>query len=45
MPNPQDLLYTLVAVSHAPSPELLLSMNVAGFVYVQDIDLAKGTRE
>lgn len=41
--TPQDLLYTLAAVSHAPSPELLLSLNVAGFIYVQDIDVAKGT--
>eukprot|EP00887_Chlorella_sp_A99_P003151 scaffold9.g3151.t1 len=41
--NPQELLYTLVAVSHAPEPELLLSANVAGFIYVQDVDLAQGT--
>ncbi|KAL4449416.1 hypothetical protein ABPG77_007060 [Micractinium sp. CCAP 211/92] len=41
--NPQELLYTLLAVSHAPQPELLLSVNVAGFIYVQDVDLAKGT--
>lgn len=41
--NPQELLYTLLAVSHAPQPELLLSVNMAGFIYVQDVDLAKGT--
>jgi len=26
--NPQELLYTLLAVSHAPQPELLLSGEV-----------------
>lgn len=91
--NPQELLYTLLAVSHAPQPELMLSgavgwedwsewvgrrahaklrspcsagpacplqtphlcvhspspcaapaaVNAAGFIYVQDVDLAKGT--
>lgn len=41
--NPQELLYTLLAVSHAPQPELLLSVNVAGFIYVQDVDVGKGT--
>ncbi|KAI3429530.1 hypothetical protein D9Q98_005618 [Chlorella vulgaris] len=41
--NPHELLYTLLAVSHAPQPELLLSVNAAGFIYVQDVDVAKGT--
>jgi polyribonucleotide 5'-hydroxyl-kinase len=41
--NPRDLLYTMVAVSHAPSADLLLSVNVAGFIYVQDVDPDKGT--
>lgn len=39
---PQDLPFTLLAVSHAPSADLLLSSPVAGFVYVQEADLAKG---
>ena len=41
--NPQELLYAVLAVSHAPSADLLLSASVAGFVYVQDADPAKGT--
>lgn len=41
--NLRDLLFTMVAVSHAPSPDQLLSSNVAGFIYVQDVDVAKGT--
>uniref|UniRef100_A0A1D2A6U4 Protein CLP1 homolog n=1 Tax=Auxenochlorella protothecoides TaxID=3075 RepID=A0A1D2A6U4_AUXPR len=41
--NPQELLYTVLGVSHAPTPDLLLSASVAGFVYVQDVDLAKGS--
>lgn len=41
--NPQELLYTVLGVSHAPGPDLLLSASVAGFVYVQDVDLAKGS--
>jgi polyribonucleotide 5'-hydroxyl-kinase len=41
--NFTDLLCSLVAVSHAPSPDLLLSVNVAGFIYIQDVDPATGT--
>lgn len=41
--NTQELLYTVVAVSHAPSADLLLSSSVAGFLYVQDADPVKGT--
>lgn len=41
--NYRDLLFTMVAVSHAKSPDLLVSTNVAGFIYVQDVDLEKGT--
>lgn len=41
--NFHDVLNTLVAVSHAPSADLLLSVNVAGFIYIQGIDPAKGT--
>lgn len=41
--SPSDLLYCILAVSHAPEPALLLASNVAGFIYVQDVDVAKGT--
>lgn len=39
----RDIMFTMVAVSHAQSPELLLSTNVAGFIYIQDVDFEKGT--
>lgn len=39
----RDVLFTLVAVSHAPTPDVLLSSNVAGFVYIQEVDTAAGT--
>lgn len=41
--NPKDLLYSMVAVSHAPTSDLLLSVNIAGFIYVQEVDVDKGT--
>ncbi len=41
--NARDLVFTLCAVSHAAAPEDLLAANVAGFIYVQDVDVAKGT--
>lgn len=41
--NPKDLLYSMVAVSHAPSADLLLSVNVAGFIYIQGVDVDRGT--
>lgn len=41
--NFKDLLFTMVAVSHAASADLLLSSNVAGFVYIQDVDATQGT--
>lgn len=41
--NYRDLLFTMVAVSHAEKPELLLSTNIAGFIYIQDVDLENGT--
>jgi len=41
--NYRDLLFTMVAISHAKKPEMLLSTNVAGFIYVQDVDVEKGT--
>lgn len=43
--NLRDLLFTLLAVSHAASPEELLASSVAGFIYVQDVDVAQGTGE
>ncbi|KXZ44284.1 hypothetical protein GPECTOR_70g515 [Gonium pectorale] len=38
-----ELLQCLLAVSHAPTPEAILSSNVAGFVLVKDVDTARGT--
>lgn len=34
-----SLLHCLLAVSRADKPEMLLSSNVAGFVYISDVDL------
>ena len=39
----RDILNCMVAISHASSPEELLNANVAGFIYVQDVDVEKGT--
>ena len=39
----RESMFTMVAVSHATSPELLVSTNVAGFIYIQDVDTEKGT--
>lgn len=41
--NLRDVLFTIVAVSHADSADLLLSVNVAGFIYIQDVDVTSGT--
>lgn len=41
--NLRDILFTMVAVSHAPNADLLLSTNVAGFIYIQDVDVTSGT--
>lgn len=38
-----ELLRCLVAVSHAQAPEQLLSSNVAGFLYVTDVDVKQNT--
>lgn len=38
----RETMFTMVAVSHATSPDLLVSSNVAGFIYVQDVDVDKG---
>jgi len=37
-----QLLHCLLAVSRADKPEALLSSNVAGFVYVSDLDILSG---
>lgn len=39
----RDILNCMVAVSHAKTPEELLNTNVAGFIYIQDVDVDKGT--
>lgn len=39
----RDILNCMVAVSHAKTPEELLNTNVAGFIYIQDVDMEKGT--
>ena len=41
--SPGELLHSLLAVSHAPAPEFLLSVNVAGFLYVSDVDVTRNT--
>ena len=41
--SPGELLHSLLAVSHAPAPEFLLSVNVAGFIYVSDVDVTRNT--
>ena len=41
--NLRDVLFNVVAVSHADSADLLLSVNVAGFIYIQDVDMTNGT--
>ncbi|KAF5839755.1 Pre-mRNA cleavage complex II Clp1, partial [Dunaliella salina] len=38
-----ELVQSVMAVSHAPTPEQALSSNVAGFVLVKDVDVARGT--
>lgn len=38
-----ELRCTLLGVSHAPTADLLLAAPVAGFIYVQEVDEAKGT--
>jgi polyribonucleotide 5'-hydroxyl-kinase len=38
-----DLLHTLLAVSHAADDSQLVSSNVAGFLYVKDVELVEQT--
>eukprot|EP00741_Cyanophora_paradoxa_P010655 tig00020537_g10298.t1 len=40
LPTP-DLQHTILGVSHAPSADFLLSANLAGFVYVQHVDMER----
>ncbi|KAF9678622.1 hypothetical protein SADUNF_Sadunf07G0053600 [Salix dunnii] len=37
----QDLLHVVLAVSFAQEPDQIVSSNVAGFIYVRDIDLQR----
>lgn len=36
-----DLVHAVLAVSYAKEPDLLLSSNVAGFIYITDIDMER----
>jgi polyribonucleotide 5'-hydroxyl-kinase len=38
-----DLEQALLAVSHAPVPDQLLSSNIAGFVHVHEVDVKQNT--
>ncbi|CAN1153101.1 Protein CLP1 homolog [Linum perenne] len=40
-----DLLHVILAVSYAQEPDQIVSSNVAGFIYVTDIDLQRGSSE
>ncbi|KAJ6793941.1 protein CLP1-like protein [Iris pallida] len=37
----RDLLHSVLAVSYAKEPEQIISSNVAGFIYVTDIDIQR----
>ncbi|KAJ4808661.1 hypothetical protein LUZ62_021227 [Rhynchospora pubera] len=37
----QDLLHSVLAVSYAKEPDQIISSNVAGFIYVTDIDIQR----
>lgn len=43
VPVNNELANTLLAVSHAASPDQALSLNVAGFVLVTKVDVSRGT--
>jgi polyribonucleotide 5'-hydroxyl-kinase len=45
IPVTPDLEQALLAVSHAPVPEQLLTSNVAGFVHISSVDVATGRVE
>ncbi len=38
-----ELLHTLLAISHATEEAQLVSHNIAGFLYVKDVELAERT--
>ena len=38
-----DMMHSMLAVSHAATPDQLLSMNVAGFVLITDVDIVQRT--
>lgn len=38
-----DLVHTLLAISHAEEEAQLVSANIAGFLYVQDVELTERT--
>jgi polyribonucleotide 5'-hydroxyl-kinase len=38
-----EAVYSLLGVSYAQTPEELSSMNVAGFVYIKDVNVLRGT--
>lgn len=42
LPASVELVQSLLAVSHAPSADQVLSTNVAGFVLVKDVDSVRG---
>jgi polyribonucleotide 5'-hydroxyl-kinase len=37
-----ELIHTLLAVSHANTPDQIINANVAGFVHVTDVNMATG---
>jgi len=39
----RDLVQSMVAISHATTPEELLTANVAGFLYITAVDIAQAT--
>ena len=41
--NPSDILHMLLAVSHAHQPDELLSANIAGFIWIAEVDLSQQT--
>ena len=38
-----ELLHAVLGVSHAQAPDQLLSVNLAGFLYVSDVDPVRQT--
>lgn len=43
LPINHELVNSLLAVTHAQTQEQVLSMNVAGFVLITEVDMAAGT--